>query len=328
MQADILSDWKNFCKTDSDNPREVIRDLLQVDADMFEDAPGVVKGYYKALALGNIYVGYEPYGFAKGVCVSMSGQGCRTYESLGGDFNKLRSRLHADPNVNVTRWDIACDDRSGLLNVETMINSLFNKGLRSHCEKRKIHIDLNGEDIAGSTIYIGSKKSDFFIRIYDKAKETYDPVRQPELYNSPWVRVELVLKKQYAQNALDQMENRDDLGLFVAEMINGHMAFIERDDSNISRCSLISWWSEFLECLESVKIWSKGEIKHSFDKSLEWVRKQYGPVLAMLYKGLGSLRFYSEIIYDGKDRMTDRHNSLLSDYRKRRPVLAAEPCCS
>lgn len=310
----VLADWLTFAKTDAEptieGARQVIADVLQLDPALFEETHGV-NGYFKALEYEHILVCYEPFGFAKGVCVVMSGQGCRTYESLGGSFEALRHTIYTDPHINLTRWDIAVDVKDNQFTMETLVNALDDGGLRSHCQDIKVHVSYNGRKKAGITVYIGSRRSDYFIRIYDKAKEVYDPNTEPELYNTPWIRVELVLKKQYATNALTQMENRDDIGQFVAEAINGHMAFINQDDSNISRCSLKSWWADFLQTLETVKLWSKGENAPAFDKALSWAQTQLAPTLAMLYKGLGGSLFYKFLIEDGAKRMSLRHDALL-----------------
>lgn len=320
----ILTDWMTFVVLTIADPIEVIRDVLKLDPALFQEANGGIRGYYKSLEFGNIRVGYEPFGFAVGVCVSMSGQGCRTYESHGGNFGQLRELIHADPDINITRWDIACDIKDDSFTMQDVMNALLDGDLRSHCERNKIDIELKGRKKAGITTYIGSRQSDFFIRIYDKAKEQYDPHTEPELYNTPWIRVELVLKKQYAVNALDQMANRLDIGQFAAEMINGHMAFIDQTDSNISRCPLKGWWAEFLETLQSVKLWSKGELVHTFDKTLDWAQSKLAPVMAMLYSGLGRTEFYEKIIMDGRQRFSQRHEALLQQYQsgRARPALA------
>jgi phage replication initiation protein len=253
----------------------------------------------------------------------MSGQGCRTYETYGGDFAVLRAKINQSEGVNLTKWDIACDDKSGLLNMRKIARVMLAKvisdtpdtGLRSHCEKRNICNDFDFDNPAGSTLYIGSKKSDMRVRIYDKAKQMYDPIKEPEKYNSPWVRVEIVLKKRYAVNASLEMEKREDLGEFVAEILNGYMAFINLDDSNISRCTLVDWWAEFLERTKKVKLWSKGTVQQYFDKTVDWLKHKIGRTIAMVYEGMGSLKFYDEIIYQNKDKLSDKQRSILAGFR-------------
>ena len=317
MRCEILSDWFTFSVPGEDNPKKVIQEILGMNPELFTQTYGKLRGYYKSLEYGHIIVGYEAYGIAKGVCVSMSGQGCRTYENYG-DFETLRKKCNTTEGINITRWDIACDEKSGVLNMKEMIKLLMAGQLRSHCQRRHLHIEFDGNDTAGSTLYIGSKKSDYFIRIYDKAKKEYDKKKEPELYNTPWIRVELVLKKQYAVNASAASESSENFFELVAQMINGHMAFINLDDSNISRCTTVSWWTEFLESIEKIKLWSKGAVQHTFDKCLSWVADKYAPILAMLYDGLGAPIFRQILIKKGRDRLSEKHKSLMEDYQKQR----------
>jgi phage replication initiation protein len=321
MRSEILTDWFTFSVPEEENPLKIIEEYLGMEPKLFTQTYGKLRGYYKSLEYGHIAVGYEAYGIAKGVCVSMSGQGCRTYENYG-DFETLRKKCNGAEGVNITRWDIACDEKSGVLNMKEMTGLLMNGQLRSHCKRRHIHIEFDGNDTAGSTLYIGSKKSDCFIRIYDKAKEAYDKKKEPELYNTPWIRVELVLKKQYASNASLASETHDKFFELVAQMINGHMSFINLDDSNISRCSVVSWWTEFLESIEKIKIWSKGEIRRTFDKCLNWVADKYAPILAMLYDGLGAPGFRSILIKRGRDRLSEKHKTMMGEYQNQRKQAA------
>jgi len=316
MRCEILTDWFTFSITEEENPRKVIVEYLGMNPALFTETHGILRGYYKSLEYGFIVVGYEAYGIAKGVCVSMSGKGCRTYENHG-DFEELRKKCNTE-GVNITRWDIACDEKSGVLDMKEMTRLLMDGQLRSHSKRRHIHIEFDGNETAGSTLYIGSKLSDYFIRIYDKAKEEYDKEKEPELYNTPWIRVELVLKKQYAVNASLVCEDNEDFAEMVAQMINGHMAFIELDDSNISRCSTVSWWSEFLESIEKVKLWSKGAVKRTFDKCLDWVIDKYAPTLAMLYDGMGAYSFRNMIIEKGRDRLSEKHKAMMGQFANER----------
>jgi hypothetical protein len=127
-----------------------------------------------------------------------------------------------------------------------------------------------------------------------------------------------VLKKQYAENASIASENNENFFELVAQMINGHMAFINLDDSNISRCTMVSWWHEFLESISKIKLWSKGVIQGTFEKCLNWVIDKYAPTLAMLYDGLGAPFFRNMLIKKGRDRLSEKHKALMAEFQKQR----------
>lgn len=61
-----------------------------------------------------------------GVCLSMSGQGCRSFESYGnGDWICLFRYLVdgvEDEAINITRIDLAFDDHTGILDIDTLVD--------------------------------------------------------------------------------------------------------------------------------------------------------------------------------------------------------------
>ena len=88
-----------------------------------------------------------------GVWVEMSGQGCRTFESLSnvgweGIFSFIR-----DNGLKITRLDVAYDDHSGILNIREIANVLIviPTGEMMHLPKRrsfsrmqKMHVEQRG----------------------------------------------------------------------------------------------------------------------------------------------------------------------------------------
>lgn len=128
------------------------------------------------------------------VHVKITGKGCRFMESMLGTTD-LRGEIHkrlqfklADGSnlyrYKVSRMDI-CRDYNEKFVVNTFMKDVVNhnfKGARSG--------SINGEIGKGITLYIGSRKSDKFFRLYEKDLES-----GKDCYKD---RVELVLKDQYA----------------------------------------------------------------------------------------------------------------------------------
>ena len=201
MKCQVSIDWLTF-SVKKEDPSEVIREYLGLDPVLFQDVGYSLLGYNKVLRFSDICVCYEPRqnDFFKnmGVCVSMSGNGCRAFETMsklgkdkrGGEsvaFPALFQLLTADESANISRLDIACDDREGYLDMEQVIDKIRSNGINSRLKKRTIDISLDGLEQAGSTVYIGAPSSDFRIRIYDKALE--------QGVDGHWIRVELVMRK-------------------------------------------------------------------------------------------------------------------------------------
>ena len=148
VKCEVLVDWFTF-SVKVNNPVEVIRDWLGMEPDLFERVPYGINGYLLSMRFSSIIVCYNGYDndfFSRddmGVCVSMSGDGCRTFErfsSLGftrlfrklfenmvevrEDSGEVAVTLKKPTNCicNVSRIDVACDDKardgkSGLLDI-------------------------------------------------------------------------------------------------------------------------------------------------------------------------------------------------------------------
>jgi len=122
-----------------------------------------------------------------GVWVEMSGQGCRTFESLSKvDWDSLFKFIR-DNTLKITRLDVAFDDHTGLLNIRQIVNDTQCGMYISKSDYWETVLSSKG-----STVQIGSPQSKVLIRIYDKAAERG--------YSSDvhWVRVEIQLRDDRA----------------------------------------------------------------------------------------------------------------------------------
>jgi len=86
MKCQVLIDWLTFSVKEAD-PNKVIQTYLGMDPALFQDT-GFTQfmGYSKVMRFSDILVcseGREDEKFHDmGVCVSMSGNGCRTFETM------------------------------------------------------------------------------------------------------------------------------------------------------------------------------------------------------------------------------------------------------
>lgn len=65
-------------------------------------------------------------------------------------------------------------------------------------------------------------------------------------------------------------------------VINDKFSFIERDDSNISRCTVCEWWQNFVDELDKVRLGSREVIQHGVERIRNWIESQVGPSLYIL----------------------------------------------
>lgn len=327
MKCAVSIDWLTFTVKGlwwSD----VIQDFLGMDPNLFQDLSISMNGYRNVKAFNNIYVCFQPrenkFFRNMGVCVSMSGSGCRTFENYSriagtGDnepaeskaFLSLFSKIDGDSDAKISRLDVACDDKEGYLDMRTIVECVNDNEIRSRLLKRTVYTKKDGKQNAGQTVYIGSPSSSFRIRIYDKALE-----QQTEGH---WVRVEMVLRGRNANGFVSEMmdEEEKNVGKLAAKVLNDKLSFIELDDGNISRCSVCPWWQKFVDELESVHLVAREAIQHNVDKIMEWLDKQVAPSLFIISKTLGfdSLQILVESVsgrvYKDKKKlavMNDWHN--------------------
>ena len=69
-------------------------------------------------------------------------------------FSELFRRLSADESANISRIDIACDDREGILDMEQIVEKVRSNELNSRMTKRSIVVSYDGTRRSGSTVYI------------------------------------------------------------------------------------------------------------------------------------------------------------------------------
>ena len=316
MKCQVLVDWLTFSVKEQD-PAKVIREYLGLDPELFQDAGYGLLGYNRVLRFSDICVCYEPrendFFRDMGVCVSMSGNGCRAFETMskltqaGQDsvFPTLFQLLAADETANVSRIDIACDDRKGFLNMEEIVEKVQANEINSRMTKRSVIVSFDGTQRSGSTIYLGAPSSDFRVRIYDKALE--------EGVDGHWIRVELVMRHKNAAAFVAQMNSAPSVGKLAAQVVNDKISFIERDDSNITRCTVCGWWQSFVDELESVRLVARCVVQHSVERIENWIESQVGPSLAVILNTLGWPHLF-ELARAAAGRLSARQLSLISDY--------------
>ena len=148
----------------------MIQKYLGLDPALFQEAPYGLMGYQRVLRFGDIQVLYDPreneYFRDMGVCVSMSGNGCRAFETMSRltikgakdtqgtastAFPVLFQLLAAEPSANISRIDIACDDREGYLSMDDIVGKVQGNEINSRMMKRTLYLGYDGTDRSGTT---------------------------------------------------------------------------------------------------------------------------------------------------------------------------------
>ena len=355
MKCEVLVDWFTF-SVKVNSPDEVIKDWLGMNPDVFEAFPYGINGYLQSKRFSSIivaYNGYENDFFSRadmGVCVSMSGEGCRAFErfsSLGftGLFRKLFENMvevredsgevaetlkkRKDCICNVSRVDVACDDKrvgkdSGQLDMDTLLEkAYFHHDFNSRMQYVTLDAKKFGDEFRGKTLYIGAPSSSFHIRFYDKAEEQKDKGIWKRSAKGHWIRAEMVMRGENARGFVFQAAQAESIGKLAGQILNDKFRFIERDDNNISRCSVCDWWASFVEEVESVVIWSRSVIQHPLYRVENWLRLQVSSSMAMIALTMGFERL-RDIVTEGKGHLSRKQEALVHDFHAQRAAVRAE----
>lgn len=251
--------------------------ILGLQPDQFSFAEKYSWGYPNTATFGNIRIFYTPdekqYPKAhKGCCLNMSGQGCREFESYSPSLSwpMLFSRMDL-LGGNFTRLDLAYDDRTGVIILPRLAMDISDRNFIGHAKKtERLYSDDIENDIQGLTVYVGSRKSDLFIRIYDKAAERGYP--SGEFH---WVRVEIQMRNDRAMMASRAVATDPHIGNVFAGILANYLRILQpTGDSNKSRWPTADYWLKILHDVSSLRLTSPG-VEYNFRKAEHHFLKQY-----------------------------------------------------
>ena len=221
------------------------------------------------------------------VWLEMSGQGCRAFETYGnGNYERLFELARKDPeNIHITRLDIAFDDMTGVLDIDTICDETREEHFTSRIKKYQ-SIYSNG----GNAVYFGSKQSNIFIRIYDKAEERgYD---SKDLH---WIRLEIQLKDVNAMRFVSFLEN-DTLQNLYKGLLANYLSFkVPTNDSNKRRWPEAEWWTSFINRTVPISLWSKPGVDYNLSACERYVMKQAIGSIKALITIFGKEGFYKAV---------------------------------
>jgi phage replication initiation protein len=288
----FLYDALSFTSKNPSHDLGFVIDLLGLHSVSFTHIHGA-KGYEERDYFDGININYGSDDPDKFLWVELSGQGCRAFETYGnGDYETLFDWILNTDGVQITRLDIAFDDREGLLQLSNVVDGLRNYDYVSPFKKWEVSDDSDG----GCTIYIGSKKSDFFFRIYDKAIERGYLDRSC----GPWVRIEAQLRHDRADAWLIGGHTPFDL----IGLLSGYIRFIDPDrtDTNKRRAQNAPWWNDFVATATKIKLFSKPGVEYNIDNLTRFVFGMSGPSIYCAVETLGLVRFLSRLRDEAEER--------------------------
>ncbi|MDR7135721.1 DNA relaxase NicK [Lysobacter niastensis] len=188
--------------------------------------------------------------------VELTGKGCRLFEGAAESdhaerWSSLRAKL-ASVAGRLSRVDIAFDDFAGTYNLAHAVKLWQSGKFDARGQTPDLESVNHAKGLKGDTIYIGSRASEKFLRVYEKGKEQGDE-------SSVWVRWEAQFK------ASSRRELDLDMLTAPAEFMRGAYR-------------ALSFISETLRRLDLTKEQAAANIHGA----LKHLRRQYGKTLNFL----------------------------------------------
>lgn len=273
----VIYDWLSFTsKTHS--PEELISALGLAHVPWTETKGA--RGYRDRKYFSCISVHYN--GRADmGVWVEMSGQGCRTFESLSsvgweGIFSFIR-----ESGLKITRLDVAYDDHSGILNIRDIVDDTLNEMFVSKSDCTDVRLSSNRR-IKGTTVIVGSPQSRVLIRIYDKAAERGKP-------DEHWIRCEMQLRDD---RAVQFTKIPLPIGQAYAGVLLNYLRYVEPgEDSNKWRWPMRDYWCNLVEDAERISIYQSPGMEYNEERCKRYVVNQAGNAIDACIQMYGLYEF-------------------------------------
>ena len=226
----------------------------------------------------------------KGVLVELKGQGCRQFESY---LNAQRRSWYdffiacIGTGGVFKRIDLAINDTVGILDIPTLAEKCARKEcvslFRSFEFLQKGELSREEKEGMGTTLYLGSKKSDIYFCIYEKDWEQFQKFGTPLEDTETKNRFEIRLKNDRAYHAINDLICNESPETTAFGIINHYACFL--DDDGTESCE--DWpinkeWELFLgNCSNSLKLTTKPE-PYSLLRTKNWMGRQVAASIKML----------------------------------------------
>lgn len=297
----ILIDW--FTGTSSFDSVNDFIELLGMDDPTiaWEYKVAYMNGYPFRQSFGGIHI---LYGGREdmGVCLTMSGQGCRSFESYGhGDWFGLLAHF-LESGCNITRFDLAYDDHSGALPLDQMLDDTID-----HCYVSKSRFWQVVQGSTGTTIYHGSPQSKIRFRIYDKALE------RGLLDGTHWVRLEMQLRDKNAAAIVTEILTDLNVGRCFLGVLRNYLTYrVPSEDSNRSRWPIADYWQQLLDGVSIVRLWTAPGVDYNIFRLQRFLVDQCGAAILTWHDLYGLDDLLSQIKFKAP-KIAPKYQKLLSD---------------
>lgn len=264
-----------------------------------------------------------------GICVEMSGQGCRDFETYGnGNYNAIFDLINenwdtkADKRMmNITRLDVAYDDFNKILNLDYFMRAAQLGNYVSRLKDIEVIYSNKGCSVCHGSRY----NSDVYVRMYDKKMER----NRQDLEH--WVRCELKLKEVTAKGFISLS---NDVRKNYFDVLNNYLRYIIPSDnvSNKRMVAISPEWLNFIESWDKVSIFDKPGTEYNMYNLSGLIANQLSGAIMTYSSIVGVDKFLSDVVEGCKGKpLNPKYQKLLGensastqtvlDYLKKRGAL-------
>lgn len=160
------------------------------------------------------------------------------------------------------------------------------------------------------TTYLGSRKSEKFIRVYDAAF----------VHDVPAIDWELQLRDERAKVAFAELVATFDIDLpstadrlslaasFIAAAVCGAVDFLDGDGKNLDRLRRLDWWQSFIDDCGGVLRLPSGRNKPTVQSTFDWIDRQVITTLSAICDGLGGVSNFIPWLKNSLESARSRYN--------------------
>lgn len=239
----------------------------------------------------------------------LSGQGCRVFESFGrNDYAYIFKLVEQNPlDMKITRLDVAFDDHTGVFDMERLLDDCKSGNYVSRFSSWKIEF---GSD--GSTLYHGSKKSEMFFRIYDKAAE------RGYIDDTHWIRFEAQLRDDRASSFAFAEGSIQDRFL---GMVKNYLRYVEPStDSNKRRWPTAPFWNDFIGNAVPLSLYKKPGVEYNMAQLTSYVYHQAGNAIDTVIKIVGVDEFVRNVQAHDRE-LPPKYGFIIEQYEEKQRKL-------
>lgn len=229
----------------------------------------------------------------KGCLLELKGKGCRIFEiflrAQKRSWYDFFRKVQEEGGV-LKRIDLAINDKAGWLDIPVLAEKCRNeecttifRSYHNYQSGEMIRAHEENKDLMGSTLYLGSLKSEIYFCIYEKDYEQYvktgKPLEEAEVKN----RFEIRLRDERAKHAVEDLLEHEDAGKTVFGIINRYVCFLKRGKGEDRRnWDIDDAWLRFIgEEGRKLKLTDKPE-PYTLERTLNWIVHQVAPSFKML----------------------------------------------